>query len=63
MALGALLCRVRLARPQEKTHFKLLLVGFGNVGRAFASMLLSKRTLLSTEFGLTFTVVGVITSR
>ena len=44
-------------------HLSLALVGFGNVGRAFARLLLVKREQLSTQYNLTFRVTGLITGR
>ena len=40
---------------------RLLFVGFGNVGRAFAKMLLRKTELLVTSYGIHYVVCGVIT--
>lgn len=42
-------------------HLKLALLGFGNVGRALARLLLEKAPTLEAELGLTFTVTGVAT--
>ena len=39
----------------------LCLVGFGNVGRAFARLLLKKEAELADRYGLTFIVTGIIT--
>jgi homoserine dehydrogenase len=44
-------------------HYHLALLGFGNVGRAFARLLLEKRDELSSRYGLSFDVTGVATSR
>ncbi|MCL4559345.1 MAG: homoserine dehydrogenase [Chloroflexi bacterium] len=44
-------------------HYNLALIGFGNVGQAFARLLLRKKDMLSQEFGLTFTVTGIATGR
>jgi homoserine dehydrogenase len=43
-------------------HYKLALVGFGNVGKAFARLLLRKREALERQFGLTFSVTGIATA-
>lgn len=41
----------------------LALVGFGNVGQAFARLLLEKRSELEAEFGIMPVVTGIITGR
>ena len=45
------------------TEFRLALVGFGNVGKAFARLLIRKQGALLEQFGATFTVTGIATSR
>ncbi len=45
------------------THYKLALLGFGNVGQALARLLLRKQADLQTEYNLPFTVVGIATGR
>lgn len=42
------------------THYKLAFLGFGNVGRALAELLLRKRAELP---GITFSVTGIATAR
>ncbi len=42
-------------------HYRLALLGFGNVGRALAELLLRKQAELQSEYDITFTVVGVAT--
>jgi homoserine dehydrogenase len=44
------------------THYKLALLGFGNVGRALAELLLRKRAELQTRYDLTFSVTGISTA-
>lgn len=44
-------------------RISIVLVGFGNVGRAFARLLLAKRKDLSTRFGFEFQVNGIATGR
>lgn len=44
-------------------HYNLALLGFGNVGRAFAHLLLRKRDELQSQFNMTFTVTGISTGR
>jgi homoserine dehydrogenase len=46
--------------PRE---LRLALLGFGNVGRALAHLLESKRDLLTTHYGLRFRVIGIATGR
>ncbi|MBN1372321.1 MAG: homoserine dehydrogenase [Anaerolineaceae bacterium] len=45
------------------THLRMVLIGFGNVGKAFARLLLRKRDLLARDYGLTFQVNGITTGR
>jgi len=47
----------------DKYPCTLALLGFGNVGRAFARLLLAKRDELHRRYGLTFRVVGIATGR
>jgi homoserine dehydrogenase len=42
-------------------HYNLALVGFGNVGRAFARLLLRKQEELRARYNLTFAVTGIAT--
>lgn len=44
-------------------ELRLALIGFGNVGRAFASLLMQKETTLLNEYGLKPRVTGIITAR
>lgn len=44
-------------------HYKLALLGFGNVGRALAQLLLRKRTELKERYDITFSVTGIATGR
>ncbi len=46
-----------------KKHFDLILVGFGNVGKAFGELLLEKSAPLSSQYGFTFRVTGIHTGR
>jgi homoserine dehydrogenase len=43
-------------------ELRLALLGFGNVGRAFAQLLLRKASILVTDYELTCTVVGLMTA-
>lgn len=45
------------------THVNLALVGFGNVGRSFAILLLQMQSQLEQQYGLTFQVNGIATGR
>lgn len=44
-------------------HYTLALLGFGNVGRAFARLLFRKEAELKDRYGITFTVTGIATGR
>jgi homoserine dehydrogenase len=44
-------------------HFKLALLGFGNVGQALARLLLHKQAELNSRYALTFSVTGIATGR
>ena len=45
------------------SHYNLALMGFGNVGKALARLLLEKQNELRDNYGLTFTVTGIATGR
>ncbi len=45
------------------THYDLALVGFGNVGRALARLLMSKQDELKSGYDVTFAVTGIATGR
>jgi len=42
-------------------HFKLAFLGFGNVGKALAELLLSKRKDIEEKTGVTFSITGIAT--
>jgi len=42
-------------------HYRLALLGFGNVGRAFARLLLRKKAELESDYGIHFIVTGIAT--
>ncbi len=44
-------------------HYNLALIGFGNVGRAFARLLEHKRSELETTYGLTYRITAIATGR
>lgn len=44
-------------------EYRLALVGFGNVGKAFARLLTRKKTTLLEQFGADFKVTGIATGR
>jgi homoserine dehydrogenase len=45
------------------SHYRLALLGFGNVGRAFARLLQRKENELETKYGINFIVTGIATGR
>jgi homoserine dehydrogenase len=45
------------------THYNLAMVGFGNVGRALARLLMNKQDELKSGYGVTFSVTGIATGR
>ena len=45
------------------SHYNLALIGFGNVGKAFARLLMEKQHELLARYNLTFAVTGIATSR
>jgi homoserine dehydrogenase len=45
------------------THHRLALLGFGNVGRAFARLLMRKEVELREKYDITFIVTGIATGR
>ena len=45
------------------SHYRLALLGFGNVGRALARLLQRKETELKDRYGITFTITGIATGR
>jgi homoserine dehydrogenase len=45
------------------SHYKLALLGFGNVGRALARLLQRKEAELEHDHGITFCVTGIATGR
>lgn len=44
-------------------HYNLALLGFGNVGRALARLLLRKQAELQDHYNLTFAITGIATGR
>jgi homoserine dehydrogenase len=44
-------------------HYNLALIGFGNVARSLARLLLRKRDLLESQHGITFSFTGISTGR
>ncbi len=45
------------------SHYKLALLGFGNVGRALARLLQRKETELKERYAITFAITGIATGR
>ncbi|HEY3475077.1 MAG TPA: homoserine dehydrogenase, partial [Anaerolineales bacterium] len=44
-------------------HYNLVLIGFGNVARALARLLLRKQDLLKSQHDVTFSFTGIATGR
>src|SRR5215211_8485762 len=44
-------------------HYNLALIGFGNVARALARLLLRKQDLLKSQYDVTFSFTGISTGR
>jgi homoserine dehydrogenase len=44
-------------------HYRLALLGFGNVGRAFARLLQRKEAELESDYGINFIITGIATGR
>jgi homoserine dehydrogenase len=44
-------------------HYNLVLIGFGNVARALARLLLRKQDLLKSQYDITFSFTGISTGR
>ncbi len=44
-------------------HLNLALLGFGNVGQAFAHLLMRKQLVIESQYGITFKVTGIATTR
>ncbi|MDD5370129.1 MAG: homoserine dehydrogenase, partial [Anaerolineaceae bacterium] len=45
------------------SHYRLCLIGFGNVGQAFARLLMRKHGWLEREYGISVAVTGIRTGR
>jgi homoserine dehydrogenase len=45
------------------SHYRLALLGFGNVGQALARLLLNKQADILDRYGITFAVTGIATGR
>jgi homoserine dehydrogenase len=48
---------------EEMNTYRLVLVGFGNVGQAFARLLLEKSADLQKKYNLAFRITGITTRR
>jgi homoserine dehydrogenase len=44
-------------------HYKLALIGFGNVARSLAKLLIRKQDMLKEKHGITFSFTGLSTGR
>jgi homoserine dehydrogenase len=47
----------------DSMHYNLALIGFGNVARSLARLLLRKRDLLESQYEITFSFTGISTGR
>jgi len=45
------------------SHYKLAFIGFGNVARALARLLIRKQDILQSKYGITFSATGIATGR
>jgi homoserine dehydrogenase len=45
------------------THYKLAFIGFGNVARSLARLLMRKQSVLKRDYGITFSVTGIATGK
>ena len=43
------------------THYKLAFIGFGNVARALARLLIRKEDVLKSQYDITFSATGIAT--
>jgi homoserine dehydrogenase len=48
---------------ESMSHYRFALLGFGNVGRAFARLLQRKEPELESDYGINFIVTGIATGR
>src|SRR5688572_33349518 len=44
-------------------HYNLAFIGFGNVARSLARLLLRKQDLLKSQYDITFSITGISTGR
>lgn len=44
-------------------HYKLVFIGFGNVARALARLLVRKQAVLEKEYDITFSITGIATGK
>jgi len=40
-------------------HYRLAFIGFGNVARALARLLIRKQDVLKSQYGITFSATGL----
>lgn len=45
------------------THYKLVFIGFGNVARSLARLLIRKQSVLEQDYDITFSVTGIATGK
>ncbi|HEY61646.1 MAG TPA: homoserine dehydrogenase, partial [Anaerolineae bacterium] len=44
------------------THYNLVMIGFGNVGKAFAKLLLRKKDQIAEQYQITTSVTAIATA-
>src|SRR5947209_19095891 len=49
--------------PERPTVYNLCFIGFGNIGRALAELLMEKTSVLREEYGIAWRLTGVATRR
>ena len=45
------------------SDYKLAFIGFGNVARSLARLLMRKQSVLERDYGITFSVTGIATGK
>jgi homoserine dehydrogenase len=55
--------KTRIFLEKNMPHYKLALLGFGNVGRALAILLQEKQAELKSKYDLTYSITGIATGR
>ena len=52
-----------ILKETRMPEYQLALLGFGNVGKALAHLLLEKQTDILNRYGISYRVTGIATSR